>query len=143
VGKADRFHQKFPHARVPIERAAIALPERDSDYSRRWRSIKAGFSHSLSRAGVPLEKDSRGEYRLWQRRFWEHTIRDERDLETHVHYVHYNPVKHGLVSRVIDWPWSSFHRFVRLGWANANWAADPGDFDGVEFGEHQGAERVR
>ena len=120
--------------------AVITLPDGDSHYSRRWRSIKGGFSHSLFRAGVALEKDSRGEYRLWQRRFWEHTIRDERDLETHVHY---NSVKHGLVSRVIDWPWFSFHRFVRLGWASPNWAAEPGDFAGVEFGENQGADRVR
>jgi putative transposase len=138
--------------RRPFEIVAIAilpehlhtvmtLPEGDSDYATRWRAIKGGFSRALSRAGVPLEKDSRGEYRLWQRRFWEHTIRDEQDLANHVDYVHYNPVKHGLVSRVSDWPWSSFHRFVRVGWANPDWAAEPVDFGAAEFGEPRGADR--
>ncbi len=81
----------------------------------------------------------RRNYRFWQRRFWEHTIRDERDLETHVDYIHYNPVKHGWVTRVVDWPWSSFHRYVRAGWADADWAAEPGGFDGTDFGEPDGA----
>ncbi len=101
--------------------AVIRLPEGDADYSGRWRAIKGQFSHALVKAGVPLEQDRRGEYRLWCRRFWEHSIRDERDLETHVHYVHYNPVKHGWVTRVADWPWSSFHRYVRMGWADPDW----------------------
>jgi len=67
----------------------------------------------------------KGEYNVWQRRFWEHTLRDERDLQAHVDYIHYNPVKHGLVTRVGDWPYSSFHRFVRMGWLDADWAGDP------------------
>ena len=119
----------------------MTLPAGDSDYSGRWRAIKGAFSHSLHRAGVPLKQDPRGEYLLWRRRFWEHTVRDEHDLETHVHYIHYNPVKHGLVSRVSDWPWSSFHRFVRLGWASSDWGADPGNFGDSAFGEPRGADR--
>ena len=117
----------------------ITLPEEDSDYSGRWKAIKARFSHSLVKARVPLTKDRRGEYRFWRRRFWEHTIRDERDLETHVDYIHYNPAKHGWVTRVADWPWSSFHLYVRLGWVNTDWAADPQGFDGMNFGEPDAA----
>jgi putative transposase len=118
--------------------AVLTLPENDSDYSRRWQNIKGSFSRSLAKSGVFLPKDARGEYRLWQRRFWEHTIRDERDLETHVDYIHFNPAKHGLVTRVADWPYSSFHRYVRLGWVNADWAADPSGFEDKEFGERTG-----
>jgi putative transposase len=118
--------------------AVLTLPKNNSDYSRRWQNIKGLFSKSLAKSGVPLQKDSRGEYRLWQRRFWEHTIRDERDLETHVDYIHYNPVKHGLVTRVADWPYSSFHRYARLGWVSSDWAADPSEFDDKEFGESAG-----
>jgi putative transposase len=113
----------------------LTLPENDADYSGRWKAIKGGFSRALVKSGVPLQKDRRGEYRFWRRRFWEHTIRDEADLETHVNYVHYNPVKHGWVTRVADWPYSSFHRYVRLGWANEEWAADPGEFKDQAFGE--------
>jgi len=70
---------------------------------------------------------------LWQRRFWEHQIRDDEDLERHVNYVHINPLKHGFVERVADWPWSSFHRFVRQGSLPHDWAVEP-DVTG-KFGE--------
>ncbi len=115
--------------------AILTLPENDSDYSRRWQAIKSRFSMSLVKSGVPLGKDRRGEYRFWRRRFWEHTIRDEQDLEAHVDYVHYNPVKHGWVTRAVDWPFSSFHRYVRLGWLNVDWGAEPLEFGDGEFGE--------
>jgi putative transposase len=68
---------------------------------------------------------SRGERGIWQRRFWEHTIRDERDLANHVNYIHFNPVKHGHVSRAADWAHSSFHRYVRDGVLAADWSSDP------------------
>jgi len=116
----------------------LTLPEQDADYSRRWQAVKGRFSGALVKSGVPLHKDHRGEYRLWRRRFWEHTIRDEQDLETHVDYIHYNPVKHGLVQRAADWPYSSFHRYVRLGWLNEDWGTDPSGFDDMEFGEPEG-----
>ncbi len=100
------------------------LPEGDADYSGRWRAIKSRFAHALRTTGVSLTRDNRGEYRLWQRRFWEHTIRDERDYAHHVAYCHWNPVKHGLVQRLADWPYSSFHRYVRLGLLPSDWAGD-------------------
>jgi putative transposase len=101
------------------------LPVGDVDYSHRWRLIKGSFSRALMKANSPIKRNAKGEYNIWQRRFWEHTVRDEQDLQAHVDYIHYNPVKHGLVTRVGDWPYSSFHRFVRLGWIGADWAADP------------------
>jgi putative transposase len=83
---------------------------------------------------MPMERNSRGEYALWQRRFWEHTIRDESDFERHADYIHVNPVKHGLVSRVTDWRYSSFHRYVRLGLVPRDWGGDVPDA-GHNFGE--------
>jgi putative transposase len=96
------------------------LPEGDSDYSKRWGLIKAGFS---KRAQPLLEREERyPEIRsgqrtvaIWQKRFWEHVIRDEADWRLHLDYIHYNPVKHGLVEHVRAWPHSSFHRFVEQG----------------------------
>jgi putative transposase len=110
------------------------LPPGDSDFSGRWRRIKAHFTHRLNAAGVPVERHSNGEYALWQRRFWEHTIRNEADFERHVDYVHFNPVKHGLVRRVCDWPHSSFHAHVRRGLLPADWAGDV-DEASMDFGE--------
>lgn len=115
--------------------AVMTMPEGDADYSTRWKAIKGTFSRSLVRSGVALAKDSRGEYRLWRRRFWEHTIRDEDDLRIHVDYIHFNPVKHGWASRAVDWPYSSFHRFVRLGWLDADWGIASEVFDDARWGE--------
>jgi putative transposase len=102
------------------------LPANDIDYSHRWRLIKGAFSRALIHVDGSIERNTKGEYNVWQRRFWEHTVRDEKDFNAHIDYIHYNPVKHGFVARVCDWPYSSFHRFVRLGWLDANWASDPG-----------------
>jgi putative transposase len=66
-------------------------------------------------------RKNRNEAAIWQRRFWEHTIRDDLDLERHIEYIHYNPVKHGLARSVRDWPWSSFHRYVRMGYYSVDW----------------------
>lgn len=99
------------------------LPDGDADFSTRIRAIKRGFTIRLRDAGVPLQRNHRGEYDLWQRRFWEHTIRDERDFRNHVNYIHYNPVKHGWVTNVRDWPHSSFHRYVRLGLLATDWGS--------------------
>ena len=99
------------------------LSEGDDDFSTRWRQVKAAFSRQLPkterRSQSRLNKGERG---IWQRRFWEHAIRDEVDHQRHVDYIHYNPVKHGYVTRVVDWPYSSFHRFVRLGVYPSDWA---------------------
>jgi len=94
----------------------------DADFSGRWRRFKSLFTRLVVARGVPCERDGRGEYALWQRRFWEHPVRDESDLVRHVDYIHYNPVKHDLVSQVSDWPHSSFHRYVRLAVLPADWA---------------------
>ncbi len=102
------------------------LPEGDADYSTRWAAIKARFSKSIApgefQNASRLEKDGRG---IWQRRFWEHTIRDDRDLQNHVDYIHFNPVKHGLAVRAQDWPHSSFHRFATRGVYALDWATPP------------------
>jgi putative transposase len=117
--------------------AIWTLPLGDSDFSGRWRRIKAHFTHRLVAAGVPVQRHSNGEYALWQRRFWEHTIRNEIDFERHIDYVHFNPVKHKLVSRVRDWPYSSFHLHVRRGLLPADWAGDV-DEQMMDFGERRG-----
>jgi len=117
--------------------AIWTLPSGDSDFSGRWRRIKAYFTHRLVAAGVPVERHRNGEYALWQRRFWEHTIRNETDFERHVDYVHFNPVKHRLVSRACDWPYSSFHVYVRRGLKPADWAGDVEE-PMIDFGERSG-----
>ena len=102
------------------------LPEGDADFANRWRTIKQRFSRALDvterRSRVRLRRGERG---IWQRRFWEHAIRDERDFAAHVDYVHVNPVKHGYVARVQDWPFSTFRRFVGAGVYPLDWAAEP------------------
>ena len=85
------------------------LPDHDCRYSLRWRKIKSYFTRALKSKGILIPKDRRGEHHLWRRRFWEHTIRDEKDFENHVDYIHYNPVKHALVKKIYQWPYSSFH----------------------------------
>jgi putative transposase len=101
--------------------AIFTLPASDDNYSSRWRLIKSIFTRKLIQKGVTLAANGRGEYNLWQRRFWEHTIRDEEDMNNHIDYIHYNPVKHILVERVTDWPHSSFHRYVRSGTLPIDW----------------------
>jgi putative transposase len=117
--------------------AIWTLPSGDSDFSGRWRRIKAYFTHRLVAAGVPVERHRNGEYALWQRRFWEHTIRNEIDFERHVDYVHFNPVKHKLVRCAHDWPYSSFHVYVRRGLLPADWGGDVGE-SMTGFGEWRG-----
>ena len=102
------------------------LPEGDADYSLRWKEIKRYFSHrykdKCTEPDVPNQsRKSKKELTIWQRRFWEHTIRDQMDLENHLNYIHYNPVKHGLVAKPMDWEWSSFHRFVGMGRYESDW----------------------
>ena len=74
----------------------MTLPLDDADFSGRWRRIKGHFSSRLIAAGAPLKRHANGDLALWQRRFWEHTIRDDNDFARHVDYIHFNPVKHGL-----------------------------------------------
>jgi putative transposase len=101
----------------------ITLPESDADFSGRWRRIKGLFSREVAKT-AGIKANSSGEYTLWQRRFWEHTIRDDADFSNHFDYLHFNPVRHGLVSRVVDWPYSSFHLYVRRRWMPSDWGGD-------------------
>jgi putative transposase len=95
---------------------------------------KGHFSSGLISLGIKPERNSNDDLALWQRRFWEHTILDEHDFERHVHYVHINPIKHGLVTRVRDWPHSSFHRHVRERSLPDDWAGTVHEFVG-NYGE--------
>jgi putative transposase len=104
--------------------AIFTLPQDGADFSAGWRRIKGHFSSHAIKVGIEAERRANGEYALWQRRFWEHTIGDENDFARHVDYIHFNPVKHGLVPRVRDWPHSSFHKFVRAGLLPDDWAGD-------------------
>jgi putative transposase len=112
------------------------LPQNDADFSTRWRLIKSYFSRKLSHvcwsAGggetpthkpISASRSKKSEKTIWQRRFWEHLIRDEQDLKHHVEYIHYNPVKHGLVKSPKDWAFSSFHRYVNNGVYDLEWGA--------------------
>jgi putative transposase len=114
--------------------AIWTLPPEDTDFSTRWRLIKTHFSKALPKrerlSPVRRERNERG---IWQRRFWEHLIRNEADYARHVEYCYINPVKYGFVPRVRDWPHSSFHRDVRQGIFPEDWAGDVGS-DG-KFGE--------
>ena len=115
--------------------AIWTLPEGDADYSLRWRLIKSAFSRALpNRERVSASRFRKGERGIWQRRYWEHTLRDETDFARHMDYIHFNPVKHGYVTRVDDWPYSSFHRMARLGVYPDDWAGDANK-DDAEFGE--------
>jgi putative transposase len=101
----------------------MELPSGDADFANRWRLIKMGFSKALPRTErVSRVRAARGERGIWQRRYWEHLIRDEADFRAHMDYVHINPVKHGWVDRVVDWPYSTFHRLVKSGVYPADWA---------------------
>jgi putative transposase len=103
--------------------AIWTLPADDADFSTRWALIKAGFSRQIERGErIGASRRAKGERGLWQRRFWEHQIRDETDMQRHIDYVHFNPVKHGYASRAAYWPFSSIHRLIRAGNLPEDWA---------------------
>ena len=114
--------------------ALWALPADDSDFATRWSLIKSGFSRGIDARPRSQSKVSRREKGIWQRRYWEHAIRDDADLERHIDYIHFNPVKHGHAARAADWPYSSFHRFVQEGLLVVDWGGDTRDIAG-SFGE--------
>jgi REP-associated tyrosine transposase len=115
--------------------AVWAMPEGDRDFATRWRLIKSTFSRNFA-AGEPVSasRAAKRERGIWQRRYWEHTIRDENDFGRHIDYVHINPLKHGLVERVRGWPYSSFHRMVQLGIYPEDWGGNVAKLSG-DFGE--------
>ena len=112
------------------------LPVGYADYSNRWKAIKIRFVHAIApderRSAVRAKRGERG---IWQRRFWEHAIRDEEDYTRHMDYLHYNPVKHGWVRVVADWPYSTFHRWVKTGIYSPTWGGDSSNETG--FGERR------
>src|SRR5258708_5630395 len=115
--------------------ALWAMPPGDADFSTRWGLIETGFSRGLDPAfSRSASKAAKREKGIWQRRYWEHAIRDDADLERHADYIHFNPVKHGYVTRVSDWPHTSFHRYVERGLLPADWGGDGREIAGA-FGE--------
>ncbi|MEQ1530420.1 MAG: transposase [Methylococcales bacterium] len=129
LGVAFRYAQQ----RHPFQMEAVVilpehlhaiwtLPEGHSDFSVRWNLLKGHFSRSIAggerRSASRIKRRERG---IWQRRFWEHVVRDQQDFNNHVDYIHWNPVKHGHVERACDWPYSSFHRYVKQGIYSNDW----------------------
>lgn len=106
------------------------LPEDDADFPLRWSLIKAAFSRALPKTEViRRSRKMKRERGIWQRRYWEHQIRNDDDLEKHVAYIHFNPVKHGYVTRAADWPYSSIHREIARGNLSENWGHSEGAID--------------
>jgi len=134
----EKTHSRYPFVIDAVVvlpdhiHAVWTLPPDECDFSLRWRLIKSRFAKALPKqerlSAVRVARNERG---IWQRRFWEHLIRDEADYARHVEYCYVNPLKHGLVTRVRNWPYSSFHRDVRAGIFPEDWAGDSetsGDF---------------
>ena len=118
------------------------LPEGCSDFSLRWRLIKQRFTkHTKSlfhkNEWMNSSREKRRESTIWQRRFWEHQIMDEDDYRHHMDYIHFNPVKHGLVDKVKDWPYSTFHRYVKMGIYPENWGGGFVENTESSYGEWQ------
>ena len=133
-----RRHPFYIHGWVVLPdhmHCVMELPEGDADFATRWRLIKSDFSKRLpqteSRSAARVRRGERG---LWQRRYWEHLVRDANDFAAHMDYVHFNPVKHGHCGRVVDWPYSTFHRWVRQGHYESDWGIGELRFEG-SFGE--------
>jgi len=135
--------------RLPIDIPAIVLlpdhlhciwtlPPDDDDFPERWRQIKGRFTHAYLAAGgrdwgVSEQSQGQGRRGVWQPRYWEHRIRDEEEYLRYRDYIHLNPVKHGCVERPEDWPYSSFHEHVRMGWLDRKWpGSSPVDLPDVD-----------
>lgn len=139
VAKVKENYPFIIHAWVVLPdhfHCVIELPEGDADFATRLRLIKSSFSKSLPKTEFRSDvRNKRGERGIWQRRYWEHLIRHERDYQAHVDYVHINPLKHGLVKQVKDWPYSTFHKLVEDGVYPENWAGGEEmlEYDGDNF----------
>ncbi len=133
------------NAKMPFTMDAVAilpdhlhciwqLPENDVDFSGRWQRIKHFVSAGIAAETNIESRKLKREKAVWQRRFWEHLIRDEDDWKRHMDYIHYNPVKHGYVLSPADWPHSSFLKSVKRGWYDLNWgASEPAAIQGLSF----------
>ena len=106
------------------------LPEKDDAYPKRWQKLKSLFSHAYLKSGGQegqrtARQQKKGERAVFQSRYYEHSIREQDDLKNHFDYIHYNPVKHGLVQSVSAWPWSTFHKYAKMGWYDVDWGLSP------------------
>jgi putative transposase len=126
VKKVKNKHPFIIHGWVVLPEhfhCVIELPPDETDFALHLRLIKSGFSKAIPKTEYRSDvRVKRGERGIWQRRYWEHLIKNEADYQTHMDYVHINHVKHGLVKQVCDWPYSTFHRWVKLGVYTMNWA---------------------
>jgi putative transposase len=143
---------KYRRAKAPVAASSLSwppyhvhmlwrLPDGDGDYATRWRLIKSHFTRRWPGSRdypATLSRQSKGERSVWQRRYWEHLIRDEVDWRRHVDYIHYNPVKHGLARAPGAWQFSSFHIYMKQGYYPLDWGAG----ERVEVGMEAGVERV-
>lgn len=105
------------------------LPDSEADFSTRWKQIKGTFSRNYSgkkHSDISESMHKKGEKGIWQRRFWEHTVRNQEDFNKHCDYIHYNPVKHGLVASPGEWEYSSFNDFVSKGLYVSDWGKEAG-----------------
>jgi len=113
------------------------LPEGDADYSTRWTLIKSGFSRLMPKDEYKCKsRITKGERGIWQRRYWEHLIKDEEDYNNHINYIHYNPVKHGYVDYAVEWKYSSIHRYIKNGMIDRKWGVKDELFD-AKYGERK------
>jgi putative transposase len=116
--------------------ALLTLPEDDKDFATRWMLIKSGFSRQIPKGErINTSRRKKGERGIWQRRYWEHLIRDDYDYEKHVDYIHHNPVRHGHVKCATDWLYSSIHVYISKGILSHDWGYNDDGFDGDMFGE--------
>ncbi|MDD3149488.1 MAG: transposase, partial [Candidatus Gastranaerophilales bacterium] len=113
---------------LPDHIHTILRPKIIRNYPDIIKSIKTDFSKNIDKKEitnvekyVTESKKKKGEKGVWQRRYWEHTIKDENDLYLHLDYIHFNPVKHNYVTKVNDWLYSSFHKFVKEKLYDENW----------------------
>ena len=131
MNKVKTAHPFSVVARVVLPEhlhATWRLPTGETDYPMRWSLLKAGCSRRLEKGErLRPSRVAKRERGVWQRRYWEHQIRDETDLERHVDYNHYNPVKHGRVTRAVDWPHSTLHGYITRGMVTRDWGGHVGD----------------
>ena len=139
VRKVQRSHPFEIMAMVVLPEhlhAIWCLTRTDCDYPLRWSLVKAGFSRALEKTErIGASREQKRERGIWQRRYWEHQIRDDEDLVRHVDYIHINPVKHGYAKTPMDWPYSSIHRYIRQGLLARDWAGGINEPDTTGFGE--------
>ena len=147
IDKIDLLREAFEYTkqRHPFRMDAVVvlpdhlhciwtLPPHDSDFPKRWNMLKGDFSRNIEKnERISSSRNSRRERGIWQRRFCEHLLRDQTDFNRHMDYIHWNPVKHGWVNKVRDWPHSSFHRYVEQGVYPESWGNNEiQDIDGIE-----------